>query len=339
MLLKDLSIDGSTLATKVNVSGNNKVSVFLVYEGSKVTLKSLNITNGKSDWSGGGIDNEGTLTLMNSTLTNNSATYGGGIYNSSDTLTIIDTIFSNNSAGSGTGIYNYNSSPNLLNVTFNNNTGGPGSRGGAMVNYFNSSPHLTNVTFTNNSVALLGGGMLNSYGSNPRLVNVTFVGNSASDRGGAIYNWQSNPKLKNITFSGNSANLGGAVYNDDNSNPSIVNSILYEDTGGEVYNYSGAAVVTYSIVQGGYSGTGNLDVDPLLELLKDNGGFTQTMALLPNSPAIDAGDDANCPSTNQRGWPAHNAFIVILVHMNIMYLLFWLCRRRPLLARTCHCWS
>lgn len=44
-------------------------------------------------------------------------------------------------------------------------------------------------------------------------------------------------------------------------------------------------------------------IDPLLDPLQDNGGPTETYALLPNSPAIDAGGDANCPDTDQRGFP------------------------------------
>ncbi len=59
--------------------------------------------------------------------------------------------------------------------------------------------------------------------------------------------------------------------------------------------------MTNSIVQGGYTGTGNLDADPLLGPLRNNGGFTETMALGTGSPAIDAGDNGVCPTTDQRG--------------------------------------
>lgn len=104
-----------------------------------------------------------------------------------------------------------------------------------------------------------------------------------------------------MTFHGNSANNGGAIYNDYDSNPGIVNSILYGNKGGEIYNAIGTATVTYSIVQGGYTGTGNVDADPLLGPLQNNGGFTQTLALLVGSPAINAGNDAVCPATDQRG--------------------------------------
>src|SRR5919198_194943 len=62
-------------------------------------------------------------------------------------------------------------------------------------------------------------------------------------------------------------------------------------------------VITYSIVQGGYDGDGNLNADPLLDWLQNNGGYTQTMALGEGSPAIDAGDPnlANCPGAEGRG--------------------------------------
>jgi hypothetical protein len=91
------------------------------------------------------------------------------------------------------------------------------------------------------------------------------------------------------------------MYNDE-SNPIITNSILWGNTGGEITNIlGGSPVVTYSIVQSGYAGTGNLNLNPLLDSLANNGGITQTMALGSSSPAIDTGDDVNCPATDQRG--------------------------------------
>ena len=64
--------------------------------------------------------------------------------------------------------------------------------------------------------------------------------------------------------------------------------------------------VTFSDIQleeGVYDGTGNINADPLLGPLADNGGFTMTFALGSGSPAIDAGSPAICPTTDQRGWP------------------------------------
>jgi predicted outer membrane repeat protein len=107
----------------------------------------------------------------------------------------------------------------------------------------------------------------------------------------------------NVTFFGNTANAnGGAIYNTSGT-ITITNSILYGDSNGEIFNQYGMPVITYSIVQGGYDGDGNLNADPLLDWLQNNGGYTQTMALGEGSPAIDAGDPnlANCPEADQRG--------------------------------------
>lgn len=60
-------------------------------------------------------------------------------------------------------------------------------------------------------------------------------------------------------------------------------------------------MVTYSDIQGGYSGTGNISGDPLLGSLGIYGGSTQVFPLLPGSAAIDAGNDVTCASTDQRG--------------------------------------
>jgi hypothetical protein len=51
------------------------------------------------------------------------------------------------------------------------------------------------------------------------------------------------------------------------------------------------------------SATGDLTADPMLGPLKNNGGNTETHALLPGSPAVDAADSNSCPATDQRGRP------------------------------------
>ena len=225
--------------------------------------------------------------------------WGGGMYNLVGSPTLSNLVFSDNTASYGGGMFNYNSSPILTKVTFDNNSA---NRAGGMYNILGSNPTLTDVTFSGNSASLRGGGMTTAEGSNPTLTNVTFTGNTASF-GGAIHNsFDGNPTLTNVTISGNTAtSSGGAIYNEDSS-PTIINSILYGNSGGEIHNAgSSTPSVTYSIVEGGYTGTGNIDADPLLGTLGDNGGYTQTMALTVGSPAIDAGNNASCPGTDQRG--------------------------------------
>ena len=198
----------------------------------------------------------------------------------------------------GGGMYTlFSGSPTVANVTFSGNS----ATGGAGMFNDGSSPSLTNVTFSGNMASSSGGGMWNYNLSNPTLSNVTFSGNSAVNVGGAMYNFQSLPILTNATFSGNSAASGGAFYNEFGSSPTVTNSILYGDTGGEIVHNSSGATVTYSIVQGGYVGTNNLDVNPRLKPLANYGGFTKTMPLGYGSPAIDAGTNVGCPPADQRG--------------------------------------
>ena len=251
------------------------------------------------------------ISLTNVTFENNiSGRVGGGMSNVGGDLTLLDVTFTGNTARAGGGLTNtpYISSSILTNVTFSNNSADDGG-GGMLVGSDSPIPTtLTNVTFSDNSTAMNGGGIANAGSSDLILTNVTFSGNTAGMNGGGIYNGRvlsvegtSTITLTNATLSNNVANShGGAIYN-ESGDVDIHNSILYGNSGEEIHNNSTTTNVSYSIVQGGYSGTGNLDVDPLLGPLQDNGGFTKTMALGEDSPALNAGNDANCPATDQRG--------------------------------------
>ena len=205
---------------------------------------------------------------------------------------------------SGGGMYNLSSNPALANVTFSGNLA---NYGGGLFNS-SSNPTLTNVTFSGNG-AYSGGGMDNTSGSSPILTNVTFSGNSAyMVGGGGMYNDSSSPMLTNITFSGNGANSGGGIYNTTGSSPTIRNTIFWGNTasqGAQIFDESGSTPsVTDSVVQGDYAGGTNiLTADPKLGPLGNYGyyGSTQTIPLLPGSSAIDTGNNATCPATDQRG--------------------------------------
>ena len=277
-------------------------------------LDGFTITGGNADGltspqdRGGGIYNyRGNPSLTNVIFSGNAATFGGGMYNGGESSystgsnpVLTNVTFLYNLATEGGGLYNDNfSSPRLMDVSFSWNRAI--RSGGGMENYNYSNPILTNTTFNNNS-ASAGGGMMNWGNSSPTLVDATFNANIAFETGGAIYNDAgSSPSLMYLTVSGNQAPQGGGMYNYYGSNPSVTGGIFYGDQGGEIYESLGTSTIMYSIVQGGYPGTGNLDADPLLGPLQDNGGLTQTMALGAGSPAIDAGDSFYCPSTDQRG--------------------------------------
>jgi parallel beta-helix repeat protein len=175
-------------------------------------------------------------------------------------------------------MYNESSSPTVTNCTFSGNS----SEG--MFNY-RSSPTVSNCTFSDNS-ADWGGGMHNYSESHPTVTNCMFSGNYAVFHGGGMHNsWWCNPRVINCTFSVNSASSGGGVYNFHYSSPIIANCILWGDIGGEIYNNDNCSpIVTYSDMQGGYPGVGNIDANPLFFTFI---GFDYFLG--PGSPCIDAG--------------------------------------------------
>ncbi len=257
---------------------------------------------------GGGLSNsdKSTAVLVNATFTNNIAGDGGGMYDySHSTLTNV-TFSSNRAYGGGGGFNNMSgSSTTMTGVTFSNNIA---SGGGGIVISYSTNITFTNVTLSDNQATTTGGGMYISM-EDPALYNVTFSGNSAAF-GGAIYCYSCSPALTNITLYGNSATLyGGGIYNKGDetygvSHPTLTNTILWQNSPDQIFNDSfSSTTATYSDIQGGWSGEGNISADPLLGPLMDTGGFMLTHALMPGSPAIDTGSPTICPTTDQRGFP------------------------------------
>jgi parallel beta-helix repeat protein len=103
--------------------------------------------------------------------------------------------------------------------------------------------------------------------------------------GGGIYCFETSSTITNCTISENIASReGGGIYC-RYSTPTITNSILWDDSPDEIYIESGTPVVTYSDIQSGWEGEGNIDADPRFVSYK---GYE--FILHPNSPCIDTGD-------------------------------------------------
>jgi LPXTG-site transpeptidase (sortase) family protein len=281
---------------------------------------------------GGGLYSfNGNATLKNLIFYSNKAIQGGGgIHARADygvtgySPTLDNVIFNMNTSGiSGAGIYlGFVSTPgSIKNTTFKNNT--TAYEGGGMM-ILACNPTLENVTFSKNTAAggpevsyldYRGAAIFNDLGSKPSITNATFSGNSADSKGGAIYNANnSEPTITNATFTDNSATTaGGAIYNFA-SYPTLNNVILWGNTApaeSELFDeqfpsyppYNAESTIKDSVIQGGCPANSNctniITTDPKLDALSDNGGNTQTHALLPGSSAIDKG--ASCPATDQRG--------------------------------------
>ncbi len=221
-----------------------------------------------------------TVSMSKLTITNgNHASQAGGIQNNG-TLTMTDCTVSGNTSPQAGGIEN-DAVLTLTNCTLNNNTST--GVGGALVSYGTTNT-LTNCTIANNQSSGHGGGFHIAAGD-LSLINCTVAGNqSTSGIGGGIY-VGGTALLKNTIVSGNSAPTSSNIGGNNVSSSSFYNLVGSNGSGG-LTNGSNGNIVTGASAQ--------------LDVLANNGGYTQTMALLSTSPALDKGDDASV-TTDQRG--------------------------------------
>ncbi len=302
VITKSLTIDGSSLAERIKLSGDKTGdgktaddSRVLRINSGTVTIDSLIITGGymsgtATGLQGGGIYiNSGrTCNLRRSIISGNSSQYeGGGIYNGG-TLTIQHCGISGNSGIRAGAIFNGGSLASILveNSTISGNSA-YGDAGGIWNLW--GTVTLKNSSLTNNSANFDGGGINND--GTVIIENSTLKGNFAKLSGGGIYN-NGSLNLRNSTVSANTSDTAGGG--------------IYQETGGIVINntiIAGNVAPGTPNISGTFTGSNNFTAgSPLLAPLGDYGGLTQTMPPLPGSPAIDAGG-ATTLTTDQRGFP------------------------------------
>lgn len=309
-----------------NQTGTNAGGGGILNAGN-LTMTDCAVTgNHTGDGSGGGIASLGTLTMTNCLVSGNStgnvnsagtSGAGGGIYNSSS-LTLVNTTISNNSTGnnngtgvggSGGGIYFFSSADgSLINCTISGNatganvpSGNRGIGGGIYGNLgdFNTKLLLTGSTVSGNT----GLGIRTDFRGVLVLTNSTVSGNHLDDGVKVKYRMV----VTNSTITANDGT--GLVSENTSPTPSIIrNSIVAGNGVGDVgfpgfstggHNLIGVGIVPFADgVNGDQAGTMGTPLNPHLGPLANNGGPTQTHALLSNSTAIDAGD--NCVAD-----PAH----------------------------------
>jgi hypothetical protein len=256
---------------------------------------------------GGGIYNDsGTVTVTNCTFSGNS---GSAILNGG-TLTVTGSSFSANSGSfyGGGGIINEgHGSVTVSHSAFSRNRA---ARGGGIANRAGADGTLTvaNGTFSEN-IADVGGAIVNEYFSVLMVTNSTFGGTTGFFGGGGIASsWTGlgipgATTVINSTFSGNSAGRDGGIANSATLTVTTMTSTI-------IANSSDGNCGT--VTDGGHNlqwpgtdcGVTIRSSDPKLEpdSLKGNGGPTQTIALLPGSPAIDAGDPEVCANPPMNGF-------------------------------------
>jgi hypothetical protein len=287
---------------------------------------------GEGDGGGGICNNNASLRIVASTISRNSTRYfGGGISNIGEPglaiLQIVDSTIDENSTDFGGGIYNRATFGSVTLQVVDCSVSGnlvSGGGGGILNDCLDGgivTVQVVDSTLSSNSVRSYvgGGGILNWVRGGSgilRIVNSTFSGNWAGNNGGAInnsglsYTGTASVEIVSSTFSDNSANNGGSIYNLDFATLDIGNTILNGGiSGATITNDSGTITsLGYNLSSddgGGYlTGPGDIiNTDPMLGPLQDNGGPTFTCALLPGSPAINAGDPnfTPPPDFDQRG--------------------------------------
>ena len=178
--------------------------------------------------------------------------------------------------------------------------------GGGVV-FFNGIHRLINSTFSGNNANDCGG-LLNLAGA-LRIVNSTFSGNSATNIGGGFCDLGSiePTTLRNVTITNNNSTAGGGIYGSgllNLGNTIVAGNNAISGTGPEFFNGGTITSAGGNLIGDSAGDSDNTgipipyhssdirEVNPLFDNLTNNGGTTPTHALLPNSPAIDAGVSA-----------------------------------------------
>jgi hypothetical protein len=279
---------GSSL---LSISGSEVSRVFTIPDGVTVAIFGVTITKGRTTGAGGCILNNGELTLTDSTVSGCVSTKGGGIDNHG-VLTITNSTISGNRAeldnagggGYGGGIFNSDGTLNIIRSTISHNTSG--RAGGGIDDGYTVLLETSTVAY--NTTFGWGGGINVDDGGQASIFGSTIYGNIATTSGGNIHNTTAPIKLHASIVAGGYAPIG----ND------ISGTVISFSVG---YNLIGDREDAMITSDGGTMPR-NLSGSPKVGPLQENGGPTQTIALLPGSRAIDYIPLNACPATtDQRG--------------------------------------
>jgi predicted outer membrane repeat protein len=266
LIQKPITIGGpgaNLMTVQRSASAGTNFSIFHISSGGVTPISGLTITKGNPIRDGGGIyiDNGSALSLSNCAVSGNFTNTAGHL---------------------------------------------PGRGGGIATGDTTSAVAIIRSTISGNSADSDGGGI---YAASLDIDTSTIAGNSAARYGGAISAIGA-VRVLNSTITNNTAATGGGVKGNGYS-VNLGNTIIARNTAtisdpdfsGTVTSQEGYNLIgntTGTIITGATTGN-QLNVDPMLGPLQDNGGATQTCALLPGSPAIDQGSGGGVAHPDQRG--------------------------------------
>lgn len=323
------TVDGVTFSS--NVADSDGGAIFA--GGGLLTVSNATLDGNTSSADGGGLFqlNNAETVISNSTIINNQASDNGGGLSTDGITTLVDVVIQNNTVTStGGGIVTRNDGD--LSMTGGSLTGNTADRGGGLMHY--GSADLNQVSISNNTATLRGGGI---YGVGTwQLRRSTVADNTAVTNGAAVFALGSGTaSLEGSTISNNTSVFTGsppfqaAIYAFSPLN--IINSTVLNNAPNGITKANGVDVwnMTNTIIAGsaeadcvdavtpmnqngnnliadGSCAAGAVDLiigPPMLGLLGDNGGPTQTHQPLSGSPVVDAGTNVDCPDPDQTGMP------------------------------------
>ncbi len=290
----ELLIANQTGAQKLLISGNSANRIFEVGLNGNLTLDGLTVLRGAGGNTGVIRNSQGTLTINNSIITQNTGGFivYSGAFGNAGTLNISNTTVSNNT---GIGIFATNQlagggTVNIINSTVSNNivsdTAVAGGNGGGIY-FLGGQLRITNSTVSGNGNAVGGGIFISTFGTGGStsavLTNCTVTANTSTEGGGGIEVFRATLNLRNTIVSGNTR-AGSA------------SDIRFNEAAGVSFGNNLIGISTnFSTGNTQWLASDQLNQDARLAPLANNGGTTQTHALLFNSPAINAGN--NCVIT------------------------------------------
>jgi hypothetical protein len=274
-----LTVQG-TGADVLTIDGGAGANRIFEIQSFNTVISGVTLTGGNDSRFGGGaiFVLGGSLTLSGVNITGNSTNgVGGGIY------------------------YQYDEQiSGLQNIIINSTiSGNSATNGGGVNNYFGAKLTIINSTISGNTATNEGGGFLSQSLGEVSLKNVTITNNTAGVGGGVALDnangFQGTINLFNSIVAGNTASVGSELYNAFANRGAIIssgNNLIGDAPGKSAKTGNGTVIFHSSDIR---------DVNPLLGTLQNNGGQTDTHSLLPGSPAINAGNNANALQTDQRG--------------------------------------
>ena len=320
-----LGTDGVTTTISGMTMSGGRSSAIVLQANSTLNLANCAL-NGNIGTNGGAVEEFlGAVNISNCTFSGNSASSGpqssgGAVWVADGNLTVTSSTFTGNSSAKGGAVSATGLATNLtiIGSTFNGNIAGTG---GAIQIESTGSPVLNLIGSTLTSNTATSGGALQVDSGTANIINSTIFGNTASgtnNMGGGVVATIGTVSIRNSTIAKNSARIAGGIMSGV-STVTVLSSIIAGNTGthpdvsGSItsngFNLVGVKDDNHSVdfsTPTDLAGTAAQPLDPKLDPLglQNNGGPTQTVALICGSPALDKGNSNSITgqlTTDQRG--------------------------------------